>query len=97
MWERLSSCEICISCNERNGCYDPQANNLENNIERVPNIRRVTVKLGMLHFLLAHFKITQWDDSQHLHQRRHWKYGLYSVRDSQKDQSTEQLYLLGKY
>lgn len=97
MWERLSSCEICISCNERNGCYDPQANNLENNIERVPNLRRVTVEFIMLHILWTHFKITERNNSQHLHQRRHWKYGLYSVRDSQKDQSTEQLYLLGKY
>ena len=82
MWERLSSCEICFSSYERNGRNDPQIDNFKNNIERVPNLRRVTVKLGMLHFLLAHFKITQRNDSQHLHQRRYWKYGLYSVRNS---------------
>ena len=71
MRKRLSSCTIRISCNERNGRYDSQIDNFKINIERVPNLRRVTVKLGMLHVLLTNFKITERNDIQHLHQRRH--------------------------
>jgi len=71
MRERLKSCAICLSSNERDRRDDPQIDNFENNIERVPNIRRVTVKLIMLHILLTNFEITQLDGIQHLHQRRH--------------------------
>ena len=85
MWERLKSCAICLSSNERDRRDDQKIDNFENNIKIVPNIRWVTVKLIMLHILLTNFELTQLDGFQHLYTRRHWKYGLYSVRNSQKD------------
>lgn len=71
MRERLKSCAICLSSNERDRRYDQKINNFENNIKIVSNIRRVAVKLIMLHILLTNFEITQLDGIQHLHQRRH--------------------------